>query len=172
MKRIIVITGDGKGKSTSAFGTALRAAGHGMKVAIIQFIKGDADIGEIVSLATIPQITVDQCGCGFVINPSAEKLTEHKHAALHGLSIAKKYLCDISMGMVILDEICAAVNSGLLDISDVLSAINDAHDNIIIVCTGRSAPKTLIDIADTVSEIACVKHGFNDGIKAQAGVEF
>jgi cob(I)alamin adenosyltransferase len=172
MKRIIVITGDGKGKSTSAFGTALRAAGHGMKVSVIQFIKGDSDIGELVSLATIPQITVDQCGRGFVIRPSAEKMTEHKQAAQHGLSIAKRYLCDAQTGMVILDEICAAVNHGLLDISEVLSAIKDAHENIIIICTGRNAPKALLDIADTVSEIACVKHGFNQGIQAQAGVEF
>jgi cob(I)alamin adenosyltransferase len=143
-----------------------------MKVSIVQFIKGDADIGELASLAKIPQITVDQCGCGFVICPSAEKMKEHRQAAQHGLSFAKQYLSDTSIGMVILDEICAAVNHSLLDIRDLLSAITDAHDNIIIICTGRNAPKALLDIADTVSEITCVKHGFNQGIQAQAGVEF
>ncbi|HMA64327.1 MAG: cob(I)yrinic acid a,c-diamide adenosyltransferase [Fibrobacterota bacterium] len=171
MKRIIVITGDGKGKSTSAFGTALRAAGHGMRVSIIQFIKGNADIGELVSLAKIPLIDILQCGLGFVIHPDREEHLRHQKAALDGLAIARSKLTDTSVGMVILDEICAAINSRLLGISDVLHAIESAHDTMIIICTGRNAPKELIDIADTVSEIACIKHGFSRGIKAQVGVE-
>lgn len=172
MKRIIVITGDGKGKTTSAFGTALRAAGHGMNVSIIQFIKGDADIGELVSLAKIPNLAVVQCGLGFVIHPDEKELLQHRKAAQNGLTLALSKLTETSVGMVILDEICAAVNHNLLDVNDVLSAINDAHENIIIICTGRNAPKVLLDIADTVSEVVCVKHGFSQGIQAQAGVEF
>ncbi len=171
MKRIIVITGDGKGKSTSAFGTALRAAGHGMNVSIIQFVKGNTDIGELVSLAKIPTIDIVQYGLGFVIRPDKEEHLRHRNAAQDGLTFATGKLTDPSVGMVILDEICAAINNRLLDIADVVHAIDKAHDSIIIICTGRNAPVELIDIADTVSEIACIKHGLNKGIKAQPGVE-
>lgn len=171
MKRIIVITGDGKGKSTSAFGTALRAAGHGINVSIVQFIKGNDNIGELVALAKIPTIDIVQFGLGFVINPDQQEYLRHRKAAQDGLLFSTGKLTDPSVGMVILDEICAAIDTGLLDITDILHAIDKAHDSIIIICTGRNAPVELINIADTVSEITCIKHGFNQGIKAQPGVE-
>ncbi len=171
MPRIIIITGNGKGKTTSAFGMVLRALGHGLKVSIIQFIKSRTDTGEILALKRFPEIEIIQCGLGFIPPAESIKFKHHCDCAQNALMLAEKTLLDKSINMVVLDEICSTVHFKLLSEQDLVSTISKAHEQCIVICTGRYAPKSLIDIADTVSEISSVKHGFEHGIKAQKGVE-
>jgi len=171
MSRIIVITGNGKGKTTSALGMVLRAIGHGMKVSIIQFIKGRSDIGEIAALKQFTKVELIQCGKGFVPPEESNQFKIHRDSAQSALMLASERLSDASIGMVVLDEICSTVYHHLLSEDDIISTIKKAHTNSIIICTGRYAPQSLIDLADTVSIINSIKHGFDKGITAQKGVE-
>jgi cob(I)alamin adenosyltransferase len=171
MPRIIVITGNGKGKTTSALGMVLRAVGHGMKVSIIQFIKNRYDTGEIAALSLLPKVEIIQCGMGFIPAKESDKYKNHCEAAADGLQLATEKLADTSIDMIVLDEICGTVYHGLLSEQAILEAIKAAHDRAIIICTGRYAPDALIEIADTVSVIESLKHGYELGIKAQEGVE-
>lgn len=172
MNRLLVITGDGKGKTSSALGMALRAAGHNMKVSIIQFIKNKQECGELKAIAQIPEIEILQCGLGFVPKPDDLKYRNHCIAAQRGLNIVAEKLIDSSIHMLILDEICNAIHYGLLDENMVISMLQKAHSDLIIVCTGRYAPESLLHLADTVSVIESPKHGYETGIKAQKGVEY
>jgi len=173
MKRIILLTGDGKGKTTSALGMALRAVGHGLRVCVIQFIKQDADTGEARALRLLPGVEHHLCGKGFVFSSDAETVREqHCASAGGGLARAREKLADPHIAMVILDEICEAVALGLLDEQDVLDCIHAAADGTIIILTGRHATPALIALADTASQIYALKHGFYANIPAQPGVEF
>lgn len=172
MPRILVITGNGKGKTTSALGMVLRAAGHEMKVAIIQFIKNRTDTGEIAALSRFPNVEIVQCGLGFI--PPKESMTFDNHClgAQNGLQLAANRLSDPLIDMIVLDEICSTSHHKLLSEEEVIYTIRKAHDHAIVICTGRYAPKSLIDLADTVSTVESMKHGYEKGIKAQEGVEF
>jgi cob(I)alamin adenosyltransferase len=169
--RVILLTGDGKGKTTSALGMVLRAAGHGMRVALIHFIKCDRDTGENRALARFPEVEVHFCGCGFVRNPSPAHLERHRAAAQRGLELARERLQAPEPDMVVLDEICCAVSLGLLDAADVVAAVRSAPAGKIVFLTGRQAAPALVALADTVSDIACVRHGMDAGWPAQPGVE-
>jgi cob(I)alamin adenosyltransferase len=171
MPRIIVITGNGKGKTTSALGMVLRAVGHRMKVSIIQFIKNRSDTGEIAALSLLPNVEIVQCGLGFISAKESDKYKHHCNAAADGLRLATEKLADKSIDMIVLDEICGTVHHGLLTEDTLLDTIKTAHDRAIIICTGRYAPDALIELADTVSVIESLKHGYELGIKAQEGVE-
>lgn len=168
--RILIFTGDGKGKTTAALGMALRAVGHGMRVRIIQFIKADASTGEIAAFKNLPGVEISQVGLGFVPPKSSPKFEEHKKAPVDGLGIAREALASGDYDLVILDEICGAVGLGLLDEQEVIDAIEGF--GTIIVLTGRGASQKLIDMADTVTEMKQVKHGMDSGWKSQAGVEY
>lgn len=168
--RIIVITGDGKGKTTAALGMALRAAGHGQQVCFVQFIKSDVESGEFKALARIPRIEVHICGAGFVFSREQEHYQHHVDRAQEGLTLLRKKVSG-DYDMIVLDEICGALALGLISVQSVLELIESAADNIVFVLTGRDAPPELIQRADTVSRIECVKHGFDAGIPAQKGVE-
>jgi len=171
-KRIILFTGDGKGKTTAALGISMRAAGHGMKSLIVQFVKSNKDIGELMFSADTPEIKIIQTGKGFIPENSSEDFECHRRSAQAGLCIAQKALVSGEYSLVVLDEICVAVNKQLLDEQDVLDVINGAFLGTVIVMTGRNASSGLIDIADTVTEMQCVKHGYKLNIQAQQGVEF
>jgi len=171
-KRILLFTGDGKGKTTAALGITLRAAGHGLKSLIVQFVKSDKNTGELSFSAGIPEIEIIQTGRGFVPDNDCADFECHKHSAQAGLKTAQKALVSGEYPFVILDEICVAVNKQLLDEREVLAVINGACREIVIVMTGRNASPGLIDIADTVTEMKCVKHGYRQNIRAQAGVEY
>ena len=172
-KRVILITGNGKGKTSSAFGMVLRAVGHKMRVSVIQFVKQSADTGEARTLRSLPSVTHHICGKGFVqpttLRPEREL---HRAAAEAGLAVACEKLADPQTDMVVLDEICAAVALGLLPEQTVLESLTAATDGKIIILTGRDAPQSLIDAADTVSHIQAVKHAYDTGLPAQPGVEF
>ena len=169
--RIIVITGNGRGKTTSAMGLAVRASGHGMNVSVIQFVK-QSETGEAEVLNKIDNITFTQTGMGFVPKQAGAEFEKHKAAAGKGLVLAAEAIASDQCNMVILDEICVAVSTGLLSEAEVVDTVVISRPEKCIVLTGRDASKGLIDIADTVSEITCVKHGFESGISAQEGVEF
>jgi cob(I)alamin adenosyltransferase len=169
--RVLLFTGDGKGKTTAALGMVLRAAGHGMKVYVIQFVKGNPDVGEIRALAQLQHVAVVQTGRGFLPKPGDPALAEHCAAAEEGLGIAREKMAAGQHDLVILDEICFAVTRGLLREDDVISAVRAARPGSCVVLTGRGATPGLIALADTATEMRCLKHGMQSGIQAQKGVE-
>lgn len=171
--RIILLTGNGKGKTSSALGMVLRAAGHGLRVSVLQFVKNRSDTGEARALQRLPGVEHLLCGSGFVTpSDTEEKRTLHGRSAAEGLKLARLRLSDPQIHMVVLDEICSAVNLKLLCEQEILDLLASASDGKIIILTGRNAPQALIDIADTVSSIEEVKHGLRQHIPAQPGVEY
>jgi len=169
--RVLVFTGDGKGKTTAALGMALRAAGHGKEVAVIQFVKGDASVGELQALQTMPNIDVIQTGLGFLPPPTSPKFEQHKTAAEQGLRRAEEIIADGSCFLVVLDEICIAVAKGLIEERQILELVQQARSDTCLVLTGRGPSQGLIAAADTVTEMRCIKHGMDSGLRAQQGVE-
>lgn len=172
-KRVIVLTGEGKGKTSAALGMALRAVGHGLRVCLIHFIKRRVDAGERRSLSRLPGVEAHACGKGFVgpLPTDATVLEAHRQAAEAGLALAREKLADPDLDLVVLDEVCVAIALGLLSEQAALESVAAATPGKIIVLTGRDAPESLIALADTVSRIICVKHGMEIGWAAQPGVE-
>lgn len=170
-KRVLLFTGDGKGKTTAALGMALRAAGHGMRVMILQFLKQDSSTGEIAALAALPTVDLLQVGRGFVPPPNDPRRAEHAAAARDGLARARNATTSDQYDMVVLDEICGAVATGLLNEKHVLDLIASAAPGLCLVLTGRGATEGVIAAADTVTEMRCIKHALQDGMAAQKGVE-
>ncbi len=170
--RILIITGDGKGKTTAALGMAIRAHGHGIPVAIIQFVKSDVKTGEFVALSRLAGVEIFVTGRGFVPPETDPAYEEHRRAAEEGLRIASEAACSGRYGLVILDEGCYAVARRLIPEESVLRLLKEAAPGVTVVLTGRGATEGLIAAADTVSDIRSVKHGFDAGRKATKGVEF
>jgi len=171
-KRILIFTGDGKGKTTAALGMALRAYGHGIPVAIVQFVKSDVKTGEFAALSRLPGIDIFVTGRGFVPPETDPDFVEHRRAAEEGLRIASEAACSGRYGLVILDEGCYAVARKLIAEEFVVRLLKEASPGVVIVLTGRGAAEGLIAAADTATEMRLVKHGFDGGRKAQKGVEF
>lgn len=170
--RVLIFTGEGKGKTTAALGMALRAHGHGIPVALIQFVKSDRSTGEFAALGRMAGVEIRVAGLGFVPSEDNPAFASHRRAAEEGLVIAREKASSGHYGLVILDEICYAVARRLLDEEAVLLLIREAAPGVTIVLTGRGATEGLIAAADTVSEIRALKHGFDAGLKAQKGVEY
>ena len=168
---VVFITGNGKGKSTSAFGTAFRALGHGQHVGVVQFIKGTQPTGEVIFLKqTNPQIDYFAMATGFTWN--TQDWDKDKAAADEAWSHSRRMLEDENLNLVILDELTYMLKFGYLDIEEVVSCIKQRPPMQTVIITGRGAKPELVEIADTVSEIKDVKHAFKAGVKAQAGVDF
>lgn len=167
---VIVHTGEGKGKTTAAFGVALRAAGHGQRVGIVQFIKGKWKTGEQAALARIPEITHVISGDGFTWD--TQDRDQDIASAQKGWLAAKTMIENGEFEVVILDEICVALHYDYLDTSEVAGALQSKPEPVSIIVTGRNAPQAVIDIADTVTEHRLVKHAYEAGIRARKGVEF
>jgi cob(I)alamin adenosyltransferase len=170
--RTLIFTGDGKGKTTAALGMAVRAHGHGIPVAIIQFVKSDVTTGEFAVMSRLPGVEIFVTGRGFVPPESDPLFVEHRRAAEEGLRIASEAACSGRYGLVILDEGCYAVARKLIPEEHVLRLLKERAPGVIIVLTGRGATEGLIAAADTVSEIRSVKHGFDSGRTATKGVEY
>jgi len=170
--RILIFTGDGKGKTTAALGMALRAQGHGIPLAVIQFVKADCQTGEFAALSALPGTQITVAGLGFVPPEGDERFADHCRAASEGLRAAAAAIHSGCHGLIILDELCYAVARRLVPEEAVLALLVGAPPDLVIVLTGRGATAGLIAAADTVSEVRCIKHGFDSGIKAQKGVEF
>ena len=171
-KRILLFTGDGKGKTTAALGMALRASGHDMKTMIIQFVKSDPTTGELAACRKLPGCEIIQTGKGFVPEQTDPAFKEHMMATAEGLKLAARALSSGGYELVILDEICTAVGKGLLDEGQVIETVLQGAPGICIVMTGRNATAGLISLADTVTDMRMVKHGFQDGREGQEGVEY
>jgi cob(I)alamin adenosyltransferase len=172
---VIINTGGGKGKTTAAFGLALRAAGHGQKVLILQFIKGAWKTGESKIMERLrPEIEVEQLGKGFIKVEDGKLQVKEKDRinALESLRYAKERINSGKYDMIILDEINNIIAYELVDIKEVIGIIRKRPKNLNLVLTGRGAPDGLIKIADTVSEINEIKHAFRKGIKARKGIEY
>lgn len=171
LSRVLLFTGEGKGKTTAALGMALRAVGHGQRVLILQFIKADSSVGEIAALREMNGIEIIQTGRGFLPPSTNPAFAEHREAAERGLSLAEEAIGSGEYDLVVLDEICVAVAKGLLHEEDVVRAIS-INRPVTLVLTGRNAGERLISMADTVSEMRCIKHGLKNGWKKQTGVEY
>ncbi len=167
---VIINTGDGKGKSTAAFGTAFRALGHGYKVCVIQFIKSPSDYGEILSAKKFEDLEWHTEGRGFTWN--SDDLEKDKAVARKGFELAKEKINSDKYDLIILDEITYLTNYKFIDIEELLTILNNKPDRLNIILTGRDADSKLIEIADTVTEMKKIKHCFDDGIKAKKGIEF
>ena len=175
---VIVYTGDGKGKTTAALGLALRAYGNGLRVLILQFIKGGQTYGELAALNNLPatkttgKIVIKQCGKGFTRAKGATDNERHKIAAAAALDCAKQAITSGEWDMIILDEINYAVKFGLIEGNAPTELLAMRSPTLHLVFTGRDATADLIAQADLVTEMKCVKHPFANGVAAQAGIEF
>jgi cob(I)alamin adenosyltransferase len=170
---IIVLTGAGKGKSSSAFGMILRCVAHGLPCAVVQFIKGAWDTGERRLLTSHFGELCQFHAMGEGFTWETQDRARDIAAANAGWEKAKQLIADANLRMVVLDEINIALRYDYLDINEVVSFLKTAKPPLThVVLTGRNARQELIDIADLVTEMTLVKHPFRSGIKAQPGVEF
>jgi len=168
---LLVHTGNGKGKSSSAFGMVARALGHGIKVGVVQFIKGAASTGEEAFFRRFPdEVRYHVMGEGFTWETQDRQRDIAK--AREAWAVAAELLADPEIGLVVLDELNIALKYGYLELAPVLADIESRPLLQHVVVTGRGAPPGLIEAADTVTEMALVKHAFKAGVKAQKGVEF
>jgi len=167
---IVITTGNGKGKSSSGFGMVARALGHGMKVGIVQFIKGAMSTGEETFFRRFPdEVEYHVMGDGFTWNTQDRE--QDVKTATQAWEKAKRMLSDDSYDLILLDELNIVLKYQYLPIKDVIRDLQSRPEMQHIVITGRAAKEELIEIADTVTEMKDVKHAFRSGIKAQKGVE-
>jgi cob(I)alamin adenosyltransferase len=171
---VIVYTGKGKGKTTAALGIALRAVGHGYKVGMIQFIKGEWFYGELNSSKRLePEFEMIAAGKGFVgIIDDDHPIQDHQNAAQDALRIAREKISQGIYDIMILDEINYAVKLKLVAVEDVLDLIKSKPEKTTIVITGNYAPEAVIAAADLVTEMKEIKHPYQLGIKAKKGIDF
>ena len=166
-----VYTGDGKGKTSAAFGLALRAIGNGLTVLVIQFIKGGFDYGELRAVESLPNLELKAFGRGkFILEkPPSE---EDVKLAREGFEIAKKAVKDGSFDVVVLDEVNVAIHLKLLDVDEVLDLIRNKPKHVELVLTGRNAPSEIVEIADLVTEMKEIKHPYSSGVQPRKGIEY
>ena len=168
---IMVHTGKGKGKSTAAMGLAMRAIGNGMKVGIVQFVKGVWATGERDVLDTFPDlVTIKAMGEGFTWE--TQDRARDVAAAEQGWQMAQDMINDDTYKMVILDELNIVLRYDYLPIAEVVKTLLAKPEGLHVVVTGRNAKDELFDIADLVTEMTMIKHPFRSGVKAQAGIEY
>ncbi len=166
---IIVHTGNGKGKSSSAFGMVARALGHNMRVAVVQFIKGSGTTGEEQFFRRFPEVEYHVMGEGFTWETQdRERDIKAAEVAWHK---ASQFLNDPAFDLVLLDELNIALKLGYLPLPDVLQQLQSRPPMQHAVVTGRGAPEGLIEIADTVTEMRQIKHAYQAGVQAQKGIE-
>lgn len=166
---VIVNTGTGKGKSSAGFGMLARALGHGMRAGVVQFIKGSFSTGEEAFFRRFPEVSYHVMGEGFTWE--TQDRARDIATAQAAWNKACEMLRDAQYAVVLLDELNIALRSGYIALDDVLAALRarPAAQNVVI--TGRGAPDGLIEYADTVTDMHCVKHAFHAGVRAQPGVE-
>ncbi|MBU2869325.1 cob(I)yrinic acid a,c-diamide adenosyltransferase [Colwellia sp. E2M01] len=166
---LIVITGNGKGKSTSGFGTVARAVGHGLNAAVAQFIKGTWACGERQLLENAG-VQFEVMGTGFTWNTQDKE--KDIAAAKQVWEKCKGLLNDNNIDVVLLDEMTYMLSYKYLELEEVIAALNNRPKNQHVIITGRACHRAIIDLADTVSEVQSIKHAFDNGIKAQKGIDW
>jgi cob(I)alamin adenosyltransferase len=170
---IIVNTGPGKGKTTAAMGTALRAVGNGMKVLMLQFLKGSWHYGELDAVKAFgDHFVMRQMGRGFVKVGGAETDPEDVRMVEKAWADAEKAILSGEWDMVVLDEINYAISYGMLDPARVVATLSRKPEMVHVILTGRSAHPSIVEVADTVTEMREVKHAYQKGIMAQRGIEY
>jgi cob(I)alamin adenosyltransferase len=170
---IIVNTGPGKGKTTAAMGTALRAVGNGMKVLMLQFLKGSWHYGELdAAKAFDDKFVMKQMGRGFVKVGGAETDPEDIRLVEEAWEEARQSINSGQWDLVILDEINYAISYGMLDPAKVAEALKHKPEQVHVILTGRNAHPTIVELADTVTEMKQVKHAYEKGVMAQRGIEY
>jgi cob(I)alamin adenosyltransferase len=168
---LIINTGNGKGKTTAALGLAMRAAGHGLKVCFIQFIKGSWRYGEMESINRFEGlIDFHVMGKGFI--KQSKNIEKDRAAANEAWAFAREAMVNSRYNMVVLDELTYLLTYEMLDASAILTALEERPQGMHVVITGRGAPRVLVEAADLVTEMRAVKHPYQQGVKAQKGVEF
>ena len=167
---LVVLTGNGKGKSSSAFGMLARSVGHGLRCGVVQFIKGQWECGEQLLFASHPLVEFHVMATGFTWETQDRELDIA--AARQTWAHARALLGNPEVQVVLLDELTYMLTYGYLDANEVLDALRErpAHQHVII--TGRNAAQALIDLADTVSEIRDIKYAFNQGVRVQRGIDY
>jgi cob(I)alamin adenosyltransferase len=167
---LLVLTGNGKGKSSSAFGMLARAMGHGMQCGVVQFIKGRNSTGEELFFRRFPeQVSYHVMGEGFTWETQDRQ--RDIAAAQAAWEVSKQLLADPAIGLVVLDELNIALKHGYLDLDQVLSDLQARPPMQHVLVTGRGAKPEMLELADTVTEMGMLKHAFQSGIKAQKGIE-
>ena len=167
---LLINTGNGKGKSTAAFGLLARSLGHGMKAVVVQFIKGRSDTGEEAFFRNVENLTWHVMGDGFTWE--TQDAERDKQSARAAWQMVCDYLQDETIDLIILDEFTYALKYHWLTTEEVTTALESRPIMQHVVITGRAAPDALVAIADTVSEINLVKHAFRDGVQAMPGIEW
>ena len=166
---LLVNTGNGKGKSTAAFGVALRAIGHGLKVSVIQFIKGKWKTGELQAAERLG-LEFMPMGKGFTWE--SKNIEEDKELMRQAWSLASEKILSGAYSLIILDEINYVLGYGYIAVDDVVRTLVTRPEHVHVVLTGRNAPEEIISIADGVTEMRDVKHPYRSGIPAQKGIDF
>ena len=166
-----VITGNGRGKTTSALGSALRAIGQGLKVYIAHFMKGSYPYGEQITMAKLPDITVTRFGSLEFVDPDNITM-ENKQEGQKALKACQSAINSGKYDLVILDEVNVAVAWGLVSLDSVITLIQQKPENVEIILTGRYAPPEIIALGDLVTEMIEIKHPYQQGIPARRGFEF
>ena len=165
-----IYTGDGKGKTTASLGLAMRAAGHGWNIIMVQFMKGRA-YGELAASAHIPGFTIEQYGRDEFVNKLNPDPIDVE-LAQQGFARAKEVLSSGAYDLVILDEINVALDFALLPLDETLSVIEKRASGTEVICTGRYAPEALMNMADLITEMREVKHPYQQNIQSRIGIEF
>ena len=166
-----VYTGEGKGKTTASLGQALRACGHGLRVLMIQFMKGSKNYGELLSAESVPGLEIVQKGLPTFVK-KGEPSEEDLRLAAEGMDLARKAVREAKHDILILDEINCAVDYGLVDVNDVLEIIKGKPEGMELILTGRYAPEEFLEVADLVTEMKEIKHHYNSGLEMREGIEF
>ncbi len=168
--QLLIYTGQGKGKTTAALGLVFRALGRGLRVAVVQFIKGKWKTGERQYAETIPELTFLVMGQGFTWE--SDDVSRDKGAARQAWATSHELIRAGEHAIVVLDEITYAINYGFIELADVLEALASRPPHVHVVLTGRNAPEELLAVADLVTEMRAVKHPHARGIPAQPGIDF
>jgi len=166
-----IFTGDGKGKTSAALGTALRALGHGLRVYFAFFMKGAYPSGERNILSKLPNVNIASFGSGKFVNPADIKPEEIEQAR-QVLAKAREAMLSGKYDLVVLDEVNVAVAWKLVELDEVIKFIKDKPQNVELILTGRQADTKLIELADLVTELVKIKHPYDEGIKARKGIDY
>ncbi len=168
---VYIFTGDGKGKTSAALGVVLRALGHGMRVHITYFMKGDYPYGERAILSKLPNVTMASFGSREFINPANIKPEEIEQTKL-ALATAREAIFSGNYDLVVLDEVNIAVAWKLVELDEVVKLISDKPQNVELILTGRRADTKLVQLADLVTEMLKIKHPYDEGVLARKGIDY
>jgi len=166
-----IFTGEGKGKTSAALGAIIRALGHGLRVYIVFFMKGDFPYGEQKILCQLPNCTVERFGFKEFVDPANVK-PEEKEEATKALEAARKAMLSLKYDVVILDEVNVAIAWKLIAVNDVMELVHEKPEKVELILTGRYADPKLIELADLVTNMVKVKHPFDKGILSRKGIEY